>query len=114
LIANYTNLRSQDTEPVHQPVNYCGNPNFFIFDTLPQFTQYQFIKGWMWDSRRSINKAFYSNQGDNWYPDSFSKIGDSANLCVRSNRYEPSLYCDHGGGLGCDALPRVSPAVFKI
>jgi hypothetical protein len=63
------------------------------------------FKGWMWDSRFVIDKAFYSNQGDNWYGDSFSKIGDSANLCVRSNRYEPALYCDHGGGT-CVLLAR--------
>ena len=97
LFANYANLRSQTTEPIKQPIVYYNDSTYYLDSQMPQFTQSKVFKGWMWGSRYVLSKALFCTQSDNWYADDFTNIVDSANMFVRSNRWQ-ALYCDHGHG----------------
>ncbi len=97
LAITFCRLTAQNIEPAQQPVNYCGNPNYVIQSTSPEFTQDTVFNGWMWGSKHVISKALGCTQSDNWYNDSLYTVPDYSNMFVRSNPWQ-ALYCDHGHG----------------
>lgn len=78
LAISFCRLTAQNIEPAQQPVNYCGNPNYLIQSTLPEFTQDTVFQGFMWGSKHVLSKALGCTQSDNWYQDSIKNVPDYA------------------------------------